>query len=37
MLYNWIKAAHVIFVIATMASLMIYPRYQIPPAGEPAG
>ena len=25
MLYNWIKAAHVIFVIATMAGLMIYP------------
>ncbi|MCA8901213.1 MAG: CopD family protein [Hyphomonas sp.] len=29
MLYNWIKAGHVIFVIATMASLMIYPRYKI--------
>ena len=29
MLYNWIKAAHVIFVIATMSSLMIYPRYKI--------
>ena len=29
MLYNWIKAAHVIFVIATMAGLMIYPRYKI--------
>lgn len=28
-LYNWIKALHVIFVIATMASLMIYPRYKI--------
>ena len=29
MLYNWIKAAHVIFVIATMAGLLIYPRYKI--------
>jgi hypothetical protein len=29
MLYNWVKAAHLIFVIATMASLMIYPRYKI--------
>ncbi|KCZ47129.1 MULTISPECIES: CopD family protein [unclassified Hyphomonas] len=29
MLYNWIKSAHLIFVIATMASLMIYPRYKI--------
>ena len=29
MLYNWIKAAHVIFVIATMAGLMIYPSYKI--------
>ena len=28
-LYNWLKAAHVIFVIATMAGLMIYPRYKI--------
>lgn len=29
MLYNWIKAFHVIFVIALMASLLIYPRYKI--------
>ena len=29
MLYNWIKALHVIFVVATMAGLMIYPRYKI--------
>ncbi len=29
MLYNWIKAAHVVFVIALMASLLIYPRYKI--------
>lgn len=29
MLYNWVKALHIIFVIALMASLMIYPRYKI--------
>lgn len=28
-MYLWIKAAHLIFVIALMASLMIYPRYKI--------
>lgn len=29
MLYNWIKAAHVVLVIATMAGLLVYPRYKI--------
>ena len=29
MLYNWVKAAHIIFVVALMASLLIYPRYKI--------
>ena len=29
MLYNWVKAAHVIFVVALMASLLVYPRYKI--------
>ncbi|MFN7056552.1 CopD family protein [Hyphomonas sp.] len=29
MLYLWIKAAHIIFVIALMAGLLIYPRYKI--------
>lgn len=29
MLYNWVRAFHIIFVIAFMASLMIYPRYKI--------
>ncbi len=29
MLYNWVKALHIIFVIAFMASMMIYPRYKI--------
>lgn len=29
MLYNWVKAAHIIFVVSLMASLMIYPRYKI--------
>ena len=28
-LYLWIKAAHVIFVIALMAGLLIYPRYKL--------
>ncbi len=29
MLYSWMKALHIIFVIALMASLLIYPRYKI--------
>lgn len=29
MLYNWVKAAHIIFVVALMASLLVYPRYKI--------
>ena len=29
MLYLWIKAAHLIFVVALMASLLVYPRYKI--------
>ncbi len=29
MLYNWIKAFHIIFVVAFMASLLVYPRYKI--------
>ena len=28
-LYLWVKAAHIIFVIALMAGLMIYPRYKV--------
>lgn len=28
-IYNWLKAGHVVFVIAVMAGLMIYPRYKI--------
>lgn len=28
-IYLWIKAAHVVFVVALMAALMIYPRYKI--------
>lgn len=39
MAYLWLKAAHVIFVIAWMAALLIYPRYKIhqidSDAGEP--
>lgn len=29
MLYLWLKALHIIFVVAWMASMMIYPRYKI--------
>lgn len=29
MLYNLVKAAHIVLVIAWMAGLMIYPRYKI--------
>jgi putative membrane protein len=29
MLYNVLRAAHIIFVIALMAGLLIYPRYKI--------
>lgn len=28
-LYIWVKAIHVIFVIALMAGLLIYPRYKL--------
>jgi len=29
MLYLWFKAFHIIFVVAWMASMLIYPRYKI--------
>ena len=29
MLYLWVKAFHIIFVVAWMASMLIYPRYKI--------
>lgn len=28
-LYLWVKALHIIFVIALMAALLIYPRYKL--------
>ncbi|MBU3921107.1 MAG: CopD family protein, partial [Alphaproteobacteria bacterium] len=28
-IYLWVKSAHVVFVIALMAGLLIYPRYKI--------
>ena len=28
-LYLWVKAFHIIFVIALMAGLLIYPRYKL--------
>ena len=27
--YLWVKAAHLVFVIALMAGLLVYPRYKI--------
>lgn len=29
MLYLWVKSAHIVFVIALMAGLLVYPRYKI--------
>ncbi|MEM6535479.1 MAG: CopD family protein, partial [Pseudomonadota bacterium] len=29
MIYLWVKALHIIFVIALMGGLLIYPRYKI--------
>ena len=29
MLYLWVKALHIIFVVSLMASLLVYPRYKI--------
>tara|TARA_R110000868_G_scaffold13050_1_gene61353 strand:- start:15787 stop:16215 length:429 start_codon:yes stop_codon:yes gene_type:complete len=29
MLYLWVKALHIVFVVSLMASLLIYPRYKI--------
>lgn len=28
-LYNWLKAGHIIFVVALMAGLLVFPRYKI--------
>ena len=28
-LYLWVKAFHIIFIIALMAGLLIYPRYKL--------
>lgn len=27
--YLWVKSAHIVFVIALMASLLVYPRYKV--------
>lgn len=37
MLYLWLKALHIIFVVAWMASLLIYPRYKIHQLGSRPG
>lgn len=29
MLYLWVKALHIIFVVAWMATMLVYPRYKI--------
>ncbi len=28
-IYNWLKAGHIIFVVALMAGLLVFPRYKI--------
>lgn len=35
--YIWIKAVHIIFVVAWMAGLLIYPRYKIHQLGGTPG
>lgn len=35
--YFWIKAAHIIFVVAWMAGLLVYPRYKIHQLSAEAG
>lgn len=35
--YIWIKAVHIIFVVAWMAGLLIYPRYKIHQLGAAPG
>ncbi len=37
MIYNLVKAAHIVLVIAWMAGLMIYPRYKIHQLGAQPG
>lgn len=37
MLYLWVKAFHIIAVVAWMASLLIYPRYKIHQLSSTAG
>lgn len=37
MLYLWVKALHIIFVVAWMATLLIYPRYKIHQMSSAAG
>jgi putative membrane protein len=37
MAYLWIKAFHLIFVVAFMAGMMIYPRYLVHQAGAAPG
>lgn len=36
-MYLWVKAAHIIFVVAWMASLLVYPRYKMHQARSKAG
>ena len=37
MLYLWLKAFHIIFVVAWMSGLLIYPRYKIHQLGSVPG
>ena len=37
-IYAWLKVGHIVFVIALMAGLLVYPRYKIHQlSGEPGG
>lgn len=36
-MYLWVKVFHIVFVVAWMASLMVYPRYKMHQAKSAAG
>ena len=37
MFYLWLKAFHIVFVVAWMASMLVYPRYKIHQLGSVPG
>lgn len=36
-MYLWLKAAHIIFIVAWLASLLVYPRYKLHQLGSQPG